>query len=243
MPAAALLTLLLLPCSQEARFANEIAAFKKADEESHPAKGQILFIGSSSFTRWSGMAKAFPKYKVLNRAFGGSTLADQIAHVGDVVFPYEPRQIVLYCGENDFAEDEKLEPGVVVDRFKTLFGKIRNRLPNVPFVYVSMKPSPSRWLLAPKFKQANASIREFLTARRRATYVDVWPVMLGADGQPKAEIFVEDKLHMNNEGYKLWTPLIERALRRGESDKDQRWRLSFAGPVAFASQPFWFASS
>ncbi|MBV6457823.1 MAG: hypothetical protein HONBIEJF_00943 [Fimbriimonadaceae bacterium] len=206
------IVLLLLSLLQELPYAKEIAEFKRLDAQAPPAKGQILFIGSSSFTRWTKVGEAFPGRKILNRAFGGSTLTDVIARLEDVVFPYEPRQVVLYCGENDFAVNEQLEAPAVVDRFKDLFSRVRKRMPHVGFVYVSMKPSPSRWHLAPKFREANAAIQRFLAQQKDAAFVDLWPVMLGSDGKPKPEIFVDDMLHVNDKGYALWVPLLEKVL-------------------------------
>lgn len=197
---------------QEAPYAKDIEAFKVADNAFPPAKGQILFIGSSSFTRWTSVQEAFPNHRILNRGFGGSSLGDVGRYLDAIVFPYQPSQVVMYCGENDFAASPDLSYGIVVDRFKGVFREIRKRLPRTPFAYVSMKPSPSRWNLAFKFTAANAAIREFLSTQPRTAFVDVWPVMLGTDGLPKPEIYVEDKLHMNEKGYALWTPLIESVL-------------------------------
>ncbi len=200
-------------------YAADIAAFKKQDAEHPPAKGQIVFIGSSSFTRWTKVREAFPSHTILNRAFGGSALPDLTKHLDDVVFPYAPRQVVVYCGENDFAYDAMLTAPDVVARFNDLYRRVRARLPDAQFTYVSMKPSPSRWSLAPKFRAANAAIEKFLSHESRASFVDVWPVMLGADGQPIPDIFVSDKLHMNDKGYELWIPLIEKVLVKERSLK------------------------
>lgn len=206
-----LISLVVAP-QQELPYAREIAEFKKLDAANPPAKGQIVFIGSSSFTRWTNVGKALPRHKILNRAFGGSTLLEVTARLEDVVFPYEPGQVVLYCGENDFAMDDSIDSGEVIVRFKKLFTLTRKRLPSASFAYVSMKPSPSRWHLAPKFRAANKGIRKFLAREPRTAFVDVWPAMLGKDGLPKPEIFVDDRLHMNDKGYALWTPLLEKVL-------------------------------
>lgn len=199
--------------SKEPPFAADVAAFRHRDQQSPPAPGQILFIGSSSFTRWTDMQDYFPTHQILNRAFGGSTLLDEIRYVKDVVFPYAPKQIVIYCGENDFASDPSLPPGQVFDRFRRLFWLIRHRLQDVPIAYVSMKPSPSRWTLTPKFIEANRKISEFLAKQPATAYVDVWPVMLNAQGVPKPDIYVGDHLHMNAAGYHLWAPLIDPVLK------------------------------
>ncbi len=195
-------------------FAADIAKFQAEDRKNPPAPGQILFIGSSTFTNWTDVGAYFPRYKILNRAFGGSTLLDQIRYVKEVVFPYRPKQIVIYCGENDFAADLTLSPDTVSGRFLTLYRLIRGRLREVPIMYVSMKPSPSRWNLREKFKAANRRIEEFCKGQRRLVFVSVWDAMLNPNGTPRAEIFRPDKLHMNADGYKIWQPLLERVLVR-----------------------------
>lgn len=190
-------------------FAREIAAFKNADQKSMPPKGEILFVGSSSFTKWTDVQDYFPTHPLINRGFGGSTLLDVTRHLDDVVFPYSPKQIVIYCGENDFAADARLEPIEVFNRFRTMFKLIRTRLKDVPIVYVSMKPSPSRWQMRTKFETANRKIADFLKHQRSAQFLDVWPVMLNENGVPKPDIFLSDRLHMNADGYHLWQPLLE----------------------------------
>ncbi len=195
-------------------FAQDVTAFRQADKQNPPAKGQILLIGSSSFTRWTDVASYFPDRKILNRAFGGSSLPDVIRFVDDVVTPYSPKQVVIYCGENDFAGNPKLAAYVVANRFKHLFYEIRRRFPEVPIAYVCMKPSPSRWYMRAKFVAGNHWISEFLSSQKKAAFIDVWSSMLDERGRPKASIFVGDQLHMNASGYKIWQPIIERVLAK-----------------------------
>ena len=39
-------------------------------------------------------------------------------------------------------------------------------------------------------------------------FIDVFPQMLGADGLPRPEIFIDDRLHMNDAGYRIWTQVV-----------------------------------
>ena len=110
-------------------FWNDIQNFKKQDSISFPPKNAILFIGSSSFTLWKDVQQYFPGYTIVNRGFGGSTLLDQLRYADDIIFPYEPKQIVIYCGENDLASSDNIHAADVVQRFKTLFAMIRQNLP------------------------------------------------------------------------------------------------------------------
>lgn len=190
----------------------EVQAFRQKDSLAFPAPGQTLFIGSSSFTLWKDVQDYFPKHKILNRAFGGSTLLDMIRYRYDVVFPYQPKQIVLYCGENDFAAADSITVEMVVERFKTLYSLVRARYPLVPFLYVSMKPSPSRVHLMPKYEAANQQIMDFLKKQKKSAFADVYSKMLNADGSPMEDLFIEDRLHMNAKGYAIWKKVLEKYL-------------------------------
>ncbi len=193
-------------------FWNEVQKFKTTDSAAFPAANQILLIGSSSFTMWKDVQTYFPDRKILNRAFGGSTLADVIRYRYDVIFPYQPKQIVIYCGENDFASSDTITVELVMQRFTTLFNYIRAKYKNVPVAYVSMKPSPSRVHLLEKYKEGNKRIKAFLATKPNTKFVDVYSAMLNEKGEPMPDIFLKDNLHMNAKGYAIWKTKLEKVL-------------------------------
>lgn len=194
-------------------FIQDIQAFKKGDSLSFPPHHAILFVGSSSFTNWKDVQSYFPAHIIVNRGFGGSSLPDVIRYAGDIIFPYHPKQIIVYCGENDIAGDSMVTGKIVFKRFKTLYYKIRKNLLNVPLVYVSMKPSPSRWHMKERMIEGNNLIERFLKQKKRnAKFVSVWNVMLDPDGKPMDDIFISDKLHMNAKGYTIWQQILEKLL-------------------------------
>lgn len=195
-------------------FYEAIRTFQQADSLQMPASKSILLIGSSSFTYWRDVANYFPGYRIINRGFGGSSLPDLIRYQDYIIYPYDPKQILIYCGENDFAAADTVSISTVVNRFKQLFWDIRVRLPRVPISYISMKPSPSRAALLPKFKEANQQIRTFLATQKATSYIDVYDAMLMPDGRPIADIFTKDSLHMNPKGYVIWQKQIRPHLRK-----------------------------
>jgi lysophospholipase L1-like esterase len=184
-------------------FINEIRAFKRSDSLHPPVKAPILFVGSSSFALWKNMNDMLKDYPVLNRGFGGSTLLDVQRYVNDIIIPYHPKQVIIYAGENDVAGGD-VDAVMVTDRFKKLFNQIRQQLPGVPIVYISMKPSPSREKFLPVIRQGNKMINNFLYQQKNAGFVDIYPKMLDASGNPNRELFLQDNLHMNQKGYDIW---------------------------------------
>lgn len=192
-------------------FANEIAAFKKQDSISFPPKQAILFVGSSSFTIWKDVQAYFPGYTIINRGFGGSSLTDLMRYQEDVIFPYHPKQIVIYCGENDIAGDSAVTGKMVFERFLELYRSIKKNLPGVAVAYISMKPSSSRWNMKVKMIAGNSLIKNYLERKKDTNdkYVNVWDPMLDTDGEPMKYIFIKDNLHMNAKGYTIWQKIIE----------------------------------
>lgn len=195
-----------------APFWKEIKAFKQQDSTQFPASNQILLIGSSTFTLWKDVQTYFPNYPILNRAFGGSTLVDLIRYRYDVIYPYQPKQILIYCGENDFASSDTVTVDMMVERFQTFFKLIRAKYKTVPIVYVSMKPSPSRLQRLPKYVEGNKRIKNWLATKPKTTFVNVYDAMLTKDGVPMPDIFKEDNLHMNAKGYAIWKKILKPVL-------------------------------
>jgi lysophospholipase L1-like esterase len=189
-------------------FADEIQAFKNQDKLNPPPAHSILFVGSSSFRKWTDVSNYFPGYTIINRGFGGSIFPDVIRYTNDIIIPYHPKQVVIYCGDNDLASSDAITADSVFERFRVLFEMIRTGLPGENIAYVSIKPSPSRARLKEKMEKANLLIQTYLSIQSNAAFVDVYHKMLNPDGSIMTDIFLEDNLHMNAKGYAIWQKAI-----------------------------------
>lgn len=186
---------------------NDIQAIKSYDGIYNPPKNPILFIGSSSIRLWVDFNKAFANYTVLNRAIGGAVTKDVDRYLEDIVFPYQPKQIVIYVGENDLIKAASGEE--VFEDFKKLYADLRSKLPVVPIVYISIKASPSRAQYLEKAKKVNLLVSQFLKTEKNTVYIDVYQPMLDKNGNMRPELFKEDMLHMNAAGYQIWNKLLK----------------------------------
>jgi len=187
-------------------FAHEIQEFLAADRTNAPPKHGVLFIGSSSIRLWKTLAQDFPNHPVFNRGFGGSQIRDSVNYAEHIILPYKPKQIVVYAGGNDINGGKT--PEQVLADFETLVAKIRAGLPRARIAYISIAPNPARWAQVEKVRAANRLIEDFTRRQAGLTFIDVFPHMLGPDGLPKPDIYVEDRLHMNQKGYALWKDLV-----------------------------------
>lgn len=208
--AAVLLALVFSAASRAAeydttRWQDDIDAFVRADQTSSVEPGGVVFVGSSSIRMWN-LEKSFPGKEYLNRGFGGSEIVDSTHFFTELVAQHQPRIVVFYAGDNDVAGGKS--PARVAQDFQAFAKKFEAALPDTKLIYISIKPSIARWKLADKMREANKLIAAECAKNDKFAFLDVWPVMLGEDGQPRKDIFLEDGLHMNDAGYKLWNELL-----------------------------------
>lgn len=188
------------------RWENTIAQFEAENKVYQSKKNLVVFTGSSSIRRWSSLAEDFPTLEVVNRGFGGSEINDSNHFFHRFITPLSPRIIVLYAGENDLNRGRS--PEQIRDDFIEFYSLAIDQIEEVHVIFVSMKPSPSRWHLASEMRKGNALIQEFIEATDRATYVNIFDPMLDENGEPDEELYVRDRLHMSSEGYRIWTRVI-----------------------------------
>ncbi|MEI7035192.1 GDSL-type esterase/lipase family protein [Fulvimonas yonginensis] len=184
---------------------SEVAAFGVIDRLEPPPRGAVLFVGSSSIRLWHTLAADFAQRPTLNRGFGGSQIADSIYFAEQLVAPYDPAAIVLYAGGNDLAAGKP--PAQVRDDFAAFVHCARRWAPQAPLAYLSIKPNLARRAQLPQIREANALIRA-CAAARQVDFLDVHTPMLGADGEPDPRWFDADGLHLNAQGYALWTGIV-----------------------------------
>ena len=191
------------------RFAEAIGEFVAWDKKNSFPEDAILFVGSSSIRFWN-TAAAFPGKPIINRGFGGSELSDVIHFYDQVIRPYSPSRIFLYAGDNDIARGKT--PDQVFEDYQELIERLAADFPDTQLVFISIKPSKLRWDKWPQMADANRMVREHAAKQSNLAYADLATPLLGEDGNPR-EVFVEDGLHLNAEGYRLWqealTPLLD----------------------------------
>jgi lysophospholipase L1-like esterase len=189
------------------RWQSSLDAFASADQAQRPASGGVLFVGSSTIRLWPHLAQDFSAQPVLlQRGFGGSTLADCSALTHELVTQYKPRQVLIYAGDNDLAEGRP--PADLLASFARFVQRVRAELPGTRIDYIAIKPSPSRLTLLPKIREANALIASHAKTLKDVGYIDIFSPMLTAEGQPRPELFLTDRLHLNAAGYQLWQSVI-----------------------------------
>lgn len=192
------------------RFDNQITQFQQWDSKNSLPEKFVLFIGSSSIRMWK-TAEAFPDYNVVNRGFGGAHISDMLFYIEDIVLKHKsPECIVFYCGDNDISA--KKSPERVYENYVQFVRQVHQKFPNVPFIYIPAKPSLNRWELWENMKLLNNKVRTLSDSSPLLYYAEIEPPMLGTNGKPKADLFIEDGLHLSDKGYKIWTRIVNNIL-------------------------------
>lgn len=189
------------------RWEATIQKFEKSDQETPPQPGAVLFTGSSSIAMWKDIADYFPDSRVINRGFGGSQFSDLLQYYDRVIFPYKPSKIFIYEGDNDIAGGKS--PKAIFKEAKQLREIIEEKFPDVPVVFISAKPSIARAHLKDGYEALNERLEKYAKKKENTMYADVYTAMLDEDGKVYDHIFLEDNLHMNEDGYKIWQDVLE----------------------------------
>ncbi|ANW96758.1 GDSL family lipase [Wenyingzhuangia fucanilytica] len=170
-------------------------------------KPGLVFYGSSSFNLWNDIPKLFKEFTPFNVAFGGSTLAACSWFYKKNFKGLAPDAVMIYAGDNDLGDGR--HPEEVVLFFRTLLFQIRQDYGNIPVTFVSIKPSPSRWYLEGSIRYTNSNIKKITKEDKNFYFVDIYEAMLDASGKPNNNYFIEDGLHLNKKGYKVWYDIIK----------------------------------
>lgn len=190
-------------------FANEVRAFKHQDSLSFPKPDGILFIGSSSIRKWTDLEQRFPNEPIIRRGVGGCELWQIVDYYTPyILFPYHPRKIFIYAGENDIAAGRSAT--FVADEFAKLYLMIREKLPMTEIYFMSIKPSPSRVEHFAEVYKANDLIKAYLNNKPKAHYINLVDA-IDKPGMtaPDSSLFQGDYLHLNSKGYDKWQKVLQ----------------------------------
>jgi lysophospholipase L1-like esterase len=184
-----------------ARWEPNVAKLEQQDRDTKPAKGGVLFVGSSTIVKWKTLATDFPEAKPINHGFGGNDICDSTYYADRIIFPLEPKTIFLRAGSNDIHGGKTAEQ--VFQDYKDFVAKVRTKLPDATIVFIGLCPAPIRWNDRDATKKLNDLVEAYSKETPGLKYIDGYDMSLDANGNAREELFLKDRLHFNEEGYKL----------------------------------------
>jgi len=179
-----------------------------------PQPGGVLLVGSSNFRKWTNAVSDLAPLPVTNRAFGGSQTSHQLMFFDQVVPPCRPGLIVWYCGSNDIKA--KKDAASILGRTEEWISRVKQMDPSVGILLVSVirAPQKHRDRQIDVVEAVNRGYEEIAKRIEGVFYLDVNPALQNSAGDSKAELYVEDGLHLNVEGYHQMATLLKPAIEK-----------------------------
>jgi hypothetical protein len=185
----------------------------KQDQQNPPKQGAVMFVGSATIAGWD-LKHYFPEFDTVNRGIGASMISETTYYTDQLIIPYKPSTIVFYSGDNDTAYG--VPTGMIADDFRKFVAKIHSALPDTQMVVLSIRPSIARLAVWDAVVAANDQLRAICAKDSKLRFVDLTPMLLGKDGQPRKELLREDQHHLNKDGFDLVSPVVDKAVHEAE---------------------------
>ncbi|MGM0944585.1 MAG: GDSL-type esterase/lipase family protein [Bacteroidota bacterium] len=164
--------------------------------------GGIVFTGSSTIRMWKDLSADFPEHPLINTGFGGSQAKDLQRFLYPLVLRFEPSRVFIYEGDNDIWADVSAQE--IIHTFEDILSRIHLANPQTEIYLIGAKPSPSRWEKAGNYQEFNKQLEDLSNRKEKVTFVDTWAALTDADGRPRPQLYLNDQLHLNDEGYLIW---------------------------------------
>ena len=207
------------------RMEKDIEAFETQDRLHPPPRHAVLLTGASSLRLWKNAAVALAPHPVINRGFGGSYTTEVLGYMDRITFPYQPRVVVYHCGGNDIAAGDP--PDAPLGRIREYLVRLRAQQPDTAVVVMATTRAASRRAKWPELDRFNRDLAAFCKNERNVWFVDINAALADADGEPRPDFFLDDRLHPSAAGYVAIASVLKPAV-------DAAWQATAA---AFPRQP------
>ena len=172
----------------------------------------VLFAGSSSVRLWTDIEKDMQPYNVLARGFGGANMGDFAVYCRRLIDPNQCGAIVLFVANDITGSKYDKDPYDVLHLAKITLKQIRHKHPDTPVFWIEITPTPLRFRFWNKISIVNQLVKEHCEKTDNFYFIPTSHKFIGENGQPIADYFLDDKLHLNQTGYSVWAACIRNAL-------------------------------
>jgi lysophospholipase L1-like esterase len=118
----------------------------------------------------------------------------------------------MFIANDITGSDKDKTPEEVATLFRNILKTIRKVHPSTPIFWIAVTPTVSRWKVWPEIQKANEFIKKICDNQKNTYFIRTDFAFLNENGLPKDELFGEDKLHLTEKGYTVWTEIIKKEL-------------------------------
>jgi hypothetical protein len=180
--------------------------------ETYP-ENAILFAGSSSIRLWSTLAQDMAPYPVIQRGYGGAKLSDFAVYAERIIYPHSCSAMVFFIANDITGKEGDKSPEEVARLFSFVLKTVRKKYTDTPVFWIAITPTPLRWIAWPQIAEANKQIEQLCLHHKNTYFIHTEFAFLNDSQKPREELFLSDSLHLNAQGYTLWTELIRKELK------------------------------
>ena len=165
---------------------------------------RILCIGDSltEFFDWQGR---FPDHEVKNLGRAGETVEGLLGRLEAVAARrLEPDMVFLMTGINNVAMDDLGFLGA----YREVLRRLLAAYPKARLFAQGLLPTRLPWISGDAILRVNRSLKE-LAEEEGASYIDLHPLFLDAEGEASAEYLLPDGVHISERGYAVWSGRLE----------------------------------
>lgn len=176
---------------------------KKSIYESYThEKSETIFLGDS-LTDYYEWGEALSDHQVLNRGIAGDTTTGVLNRIEEII-DANPERVYLMIGINDMIAGQSINK--IETNYKYILDLLKNQSPNTTVYVQSVLP------INKALTRHNVSNKNIMNLNERINnlallydykYLDLYPAFLEFGQLNKDYTF--DGLHLNGEGYKVWT--------------------------------------
>lgn len=206
------------------RWEKEITKLEALDASETDPADAILFLGSSSIRRWATIGRDMTPYRSIQRGYGGAKYSDVAVYADRLIHPHQYRGVAIFVGNDVSGKPTDHTPDQVEQFVRHTLGISQSHQPDAPVLLIEVTPTEKRWAVWAEIRQVNARLREIALSTPNVYFIPTASHFLRPDGTPRSELFVEDKLHLNEKGYEIWGNLIRRRF-------DEVFRLAVTATV------------
>jgi len=194
---------------EDKHFASEIAVLKNCIAQKKNKEDLFVFYGSSTIRLWKNLNLDFPNLNTLNLGFGGAFIHSLSDYFEELFHDLNPKAIVLYLGGNDLTLGYSAKK--ITDEIVLFLDKIHQKFPDAKIYNIAIKPSLERENELTKIKEINTRLEAVSQTLPYLFQIDFYQKMI-CDKSIRKELFLQDGLHLNADGYKVLKGAIEEKL-------------------------------
>lgn len=176
------------------------------------SKDTIVCLGSSSFRIWDTIDSDMAPYRMVRRAYGSARYRDLAIYTPKLIHNLTFSKAMVFIGNDIVGKELDVTPETVGKLARIVVGSILREQPTATIYLIAVTPTPSRFKLWDKIQQVNQQLEQIASEQSQVRFVPTANSFLGTDGQPIEGYFKSDKLHLNEDGYKVWAEILKKHL-------------------------------